>query len=111
MKGILNCSFSAVYAIAIVLLINLFTISSTAQSGNSTLDSMIQQLNTMKSDTNKVKTLFEIVKIYRKLQPDSALVYSQMELSLSKQLNYYWGIGKANNQIALIHMALSLIHI
>lgn len=107
MKGNVKCSLSALYAIAIVLLIKLFTVSSIAQSGNSTLDSMIQRLNTMKSDTNKVKTLFEIVKIYRKLQPDSALVYSQMELSLSNQLNYYWGIGKANNQIALIHMAQS----
>ena len=107
MKGNVKCSFCTAYSIAIVLLISIFTVSSIAQSGNSTLDSMIHQLNAMKSDTNKVKTLFEIVKIYRKLQPDSALVYSQMELSLSKQLNYYWGIGKANNQIALIHMARS----
>lgn len=69
---------------------------------NSKLDSLVDALEYLKEDTQKVKTYFEIVKIYRRIDLEKGLEYGQKELELSHKLNYQWGLGKAHNQLGLI---------
>ncbi len=88
-----------------MLLMPLQAFYANAQINNA--DSLVKVLQKSKEDTNKVKTYFELVKVLRAYDYNSARAYAQKEFALSSKINYAWGIGKSLNQLGLIERSVS----
>jgi tetratricopeptide (TPR) repeat protein len=56
-----------------------------------TIDSLTHQLEVGQFDTNRVKTLVHLARIYTTIKPALTLKYANRGLSLSKTLNYPYG--------------------
>ena len=61
------------------------------------IDSLLIVVITSDIDTNLVDNYEKITKLYLKVQLDSAKVYAQKMINLSKQLGYDKGLAMGNN--------------
>lgn len=67
------------------------------------IDSLLQVVNIERQDTNTVNALIDITNLIRSNYPDSAQVYAEKALSISKKLAFKKGINKATYQLAVIY--------
>jgi len=67
------------------------------------IDSLLQVLETSKRDTNKVNTLLELGKKYKKINSDSMLLYFGQAAALSKNITYAEGVYNSNINIAAVY--------
>jgi tetratricopeptide (TPR) repeat protein len=70
-------------------------------------NSLFLSLKTAKEDTNKVKLLISYSKLYQQTSRDSSLLYLRKGLSLSKKLNYKWGMAHSYYIIGQVHEAFT----
>ena len=61
------------------------------------IDSLVQLTYSSPKDTNLVNTYEKITRLYLRIQIDSAKVYAQKMIDLSKQLNYNKGLAMGHN--------------
>jgi two-component system NtrC family sensor kinase len=63
-------------------------------------DSLKQQLNYAREDTNKVSLLLQISHIYTWSYADTSIIYAQQALDLAQKLDYERGIALAQGQMS-----------
>jgi two-component system NtrC family sensor kinase len=73
----------------------LIFLSSAIFAQKNKIDSVIRVLPFQKDDTNKVKTLINLSFFYNGNNPDSSLLYAHKAITLAEQLNYEYGILRA----------------
>jgi tetratricopeptide (TPR) repeat protein len=64
-------------------------------------DSLINLLNSERSDTGKVKLLWQLAGVISDYDPGSALIYAQKALSLSNEIKYIEGQSKSLGALAI----------
>ena len=69
-----------------------------------TTDSLQRVLETSKEDSNKVKTLMELLNVYIDFDMSGANEFGRMANDLSKKINYRFGIGRSYYSLATIAM-------
>ena len=73
------------------------------------IDSLLNVYQTQKLDTNKVRTLNQVVNYYMYRDRVKAKEFAMEELELAEQLDYTSGIALANYQIGIVYNNLDLI--
>lgn len=99
----LNCSktniptpmrFITAFSVAFLL----FLYQNTFAQTQTTLDSLVSTLKTLKEDSNKVKQLCDIAALYLKKQDvENCLVYTAQAIELGKKIKTYQGVAAAYN--------------
>lgn len=84
------------------LVLVLFWVSFLNAQNNNT-DSLVQALQTMQEDTNKIFTYQAIAQQYLTTQLDSSIVYAEKGLVLAKKLDFYKGTVRCLNVIGNYH--------
>lgn len=69
----------------------------------SELDSLFKIVSNLPEDTTKLQELDQLVKLYSRVNPDSALYYANMEIDLARKLQDDMGIGLAAIRLGIIY--------
>ncbi|MBW8050397.1 MAG: tetratricopeptide repeat protein [Cytophagales bacterium] len=74
-----------------------------AQEQSKIIDSLLAVLETVKEDTNKAITLYELCWHYRTIDQEIALKYCDQSLNLSKQLDFQKGIAYSLTKSGVVY--------
>jgi serine phosphatase RsbU (regulator of sigma subunit)/Tfp pilus assembly protein PilF len=91
----MNLQIKYIYKITILLLINMLLMEVYVVAQNDKIDSLTSVLKILKSDSIKVKTLYNLYQEYKYTDPKKAEQYINDSYLLATQLNYHKGIAQA----------------
>lgn len=85
---------------AIIILFKIFAFTCLSQSN---IDSLENILRTSKNDTNKVKLIYKLGKLYRNIDNSKAILYFNASLKLSDSLSYKNGVCEAYHGLGVMY--------
>jgi class 3 adenylate cyclase len=71
--------------------------------GQVRIDSLLQEIQTTKTDTNQVKVLTDLSFTYNTIDPDKGIAYGQQAVEMAEKLRWKSGLGDAYRAIGVNH--------
>lgn len=87
----------------LLLFFNSYINSIAQKKGQVKIDSLLNEVQNAKTDTNKINTLNALASEYKANNPDSALICGRKALQISEKINWQMGIGSSSFNIAVIN--------